>query len=185
MLKNRPPSLTEAVAVISRTFLKSRGQTHYEMLLSLHGYKLSMWQGCVRVCLSVPCSFEECPQSARSSATASKPESKYHLSRSSETERPVVKNRYLHLTFTSLYPFNSSVNCWSNLSGKKITCCELRAAHNVKFTRSGAWLFLELEKHIFNFQRSNGTVDLPRAKVKEFEQGSWTVIKIYGVAVTG
>lgn len=53
-----------------------------------YGYELSMWQGRVRVRLSVPCSFEECPRSTRSSGTSPKPESKYRLSGRSDTERP-------------------------------------------------------------------------------------------------
>lgn len=70
-------------AVFPRSFLSLTRQEekHIMRCCCPRGYELSMWQGRVRVCLSVPCSFEECPQSARSSGTPSKPESKYHLSR--------------------------------------------------------------------------------------------------------
>lgn len=83
VLKTRPLSLTEASIVFSPTFfsLTCQEEKHIMRCCCPRGYELSMWQGRVWVCLSVPCSFEECPQSTQSSGTASKPESKYHLSR--------------------------------------------------------------------------------------------------------
>ena len=134
-----------------------------------------------KVCLSVPCSFKECPQSTRSSGAAPKPESKYHLSRAVILGGHGHKSRYLHLTFTSLYPFNSSVICCSNLSGKKITRCELRVDASLKVhERRCCSAVPKFEKQ--SFKRSNETVNLPRAKVK---RGNRAVIKIYGSNMTG
>lgn len=109
VLKNGPLSLTKALTVFSCTFfsLTCHGEKHIMRCCCPCGYKLSMWQGCVQVCLSVPCSFEECPQSARSSRTPSKPESKYQPS--NDTERPQLRAdtyvQYVHLAFTSTYLF--------------------------------------------------------------------------------
>lgn len=79
--KNRPLSFTEAFAIFSCTFLSltCQEEKHITRCCCSCGYELSMWQGCVQVCLSVPCSFEECPQSTRSSGIPSKLVSKYHL----------------------------------------------------------------------------------------------------------
>lgn len=56
----------------------SRRETHYEMLLSPWVWIKHVTGVCVQVCWSVPWPFKECSRSTRS--TASKLESKYHLS---------------------------------------------------------------------------------------------------------
>lgn len=96
----------------------SRGKTHYKMLLSLWGW-VKLVTG---VCFSVPCSFQECPQSTRSSRTASKLESKYYLSWTAIL-RGHAEEQIPLSHFQSLYPLNASVICGSDLTGKKITCC--------------------------------------------------------------
>lgn len=155
----------------------SRRETHYEMLLSQW-----VWIEHVKgVCASVfKCALFIWGMSPVCPVEWSCIETGEQVSPqpSSDTERPRLRadsyiSHSLHFTLLTRR---------SVFDREKLTCRELKVDASRKVHMCRCVAAPKFEKHIFSFERSNETVNPPRAKVKRDNRA---VIKIYGCSMTG
>ncbi len=139
------------------------------------GYELSMWRGCVRVCVYV------CPVPLRNVPS---PPGWVELHRNQSQYRraailtgPQLRadtciSRLLHFTLLTRLSCAGATE-----AERKLHAAKLRADTSLKVHMCCCTAVPKFEKHIFSCKRSNETVNLPRATVK---QDNRAVIKIYG-----